>query len=103
MRNYFLSGSWNAICDVCGQKKKFTELRKRWDGLIVCEPDWEMDHPQKYLRVRETGESVPVIRDEPTDTFVSVTYAVPAECDLVGRRGIAGYGRAGCMIAGSGF
>lgn len=102
MRNYLKSGTWNIICDVCGQKKKAFEVRKRWDGLFVCEPDWETDHPQKYLRIREDGVSVPYIRDEPTDTFTNVTYT-PNYCDAIGRRGIAGFGVAGCMIAGSGF
>jgi hypothetical protein len=93
MGNFFKSGSWNFICDVCGFKKKIEEGRKRWDGLLVCEEDWETDHPQKYLRVRESGLSVPIIRDEPEDNFILV-------CTVITNQGIAGLGVAGCMVAG---
>lgn len=92
MRNYYKSGSWNAICDICGFKHKADELRKRWDGLMVCSKDYELDHPQKYLRVHETGEAVPWVREEPVNTFISVcyVYAIPAYADL---------GEADCMKA----
>lgn len=70
---YFKSGSWNVICDVCGFRHKSTDMLRRWDGLMVCPEDWEMDHPQKYLRVHETGEAVPYIRNE-VDTFLNVCY-----------------------------
>jgi hypothetical protein len=93
MKNYFKSGEWNFICDVCGFKKKISEGRKRWDGLLVCLEDWETDHPQKYLRVRETGTAVSIIRDEPADNFIMV-------CTVITNQGIAGLGVAGCMIAG---
>lgn len=72
--NYFKSGEWNIICDVCGFKFKASEIKKRWDGLLVCTSDYELDHPQKYIRVREDGQSVPYIRDEPEDTFLYVCY-----------------------------
>jgi len=67
-------GKWNIICDVCGWEFKSTEVRKRWDGLIVCHKDWEPDHPQKFLRVRSDPRPVPFIRDEPEDTFTYVCY-----------------------------
>lgn len=75
-RNFFLSGDWNAICAVCGAKKKASELRKRWDGLIVCEEDWERRHEQELIRVRSETPSVPWSRPEGTDTFVQVSYAL---------------------------
>lgn len=81
--NYFKSGSWNVICDVCGFKFKSTQILKRWDGLMVCHEDYEIDHPQKYLRVHETGESVPYVRQD-VDTFQTVCYIyqIPAYADL---------------------
>jgi len=90
---YFKKGSYNGICDVCGFKFKFTELQKRWDGLIVCHKDFEQDHPQKYIRVRESGLSVPVIRDRPEDIFIG-----PA-CDVWTSSGLADFGTADCAIA----
>lgn len=73
---YYKKASHNIICDVCGHKFKFHEVRKRWDGLIVCKDDFENDHPQKYIRVRESGLAVPEIRDRPADIFVGPTCAI---------------------------
>jgi len=89
---HFKKGSWNGICDVCGFKFKFTELQKRWDGLICCHKDFEQDHPQKYIRVRESGLSVPVIRDRPEDVFV-------ATCTIWGASGYADLAEADCARA----
>ena len=72
--NYFKKGSYNIICDVCGVRSKANEVRKRWDGLIVCAKDWEPDHPQKYLRVPSDPKQVPFVRSEPQDTFVNICF-----------------------------
>lgn len=68
-------GDWNAICDVCGFKYKASQLKKRWDGFMVCPEDWEVRHPQDFVRSKPDDQSVPWTRPEPTDTFISVTYA----------------------------
>lgn len=88
----YKAGNWNAICDVCSFKFKATEMKKRWDGLMVCEKDFELDHPQKYLRVREDKTSVPWVRSRPADVFVGVCY--PGT-----RSGYADLGTADCMKA----
>jgi hypothetical protein len=85
--NYFKRGSWNVICDVCGVRHKADQVRKRWDGLMVCAEDWETDHPQKFLRVRSDPKPVPFVRSEPADTFADT-------------RAIAGIAVAGIAIAG---
>lgn len=84
MQNYFKAGSHNVVCDVCGFRFKVEDTRKRWDGLIVCAEDFEKDHPQKYLRIRETGLAVDPIRAEPTDDFLHICYlyALSAYADL---------------------
>jgi hypothetical protein len=91
--SYYKKGCWNVICDVCGFEFKSDEVRKRWDGFIVCKDDFEYDHPQKYLRVREETSSVPFVRNEPTDTFIIV-------CTLITSQGVAGMGTANCARAG---
>lgn len=70
MSNYLILGQWNAICDICGQKKKSSELRKNWEGLMVCESDWEVRHPQELIRVRGERVATPWSRSEPTDVFI---------------------------------
>jgi len=90
-----VAGQWNIICDVCGFEFKSGVMRKRWDGLIVCNDDFERDHPQKYIKSHSDPVPVPsdMIRQEPEDQFILV-------CTRYTSQGIAGIGVAGCMIAG---
>jgi hypothetical protein len=67
MKTYFVPGEWNAICDQCGRKYKASQLRKRWDGLMVCQDDWETRHPQDFVRGVKEDTSVPWTRPEPAD------------------------------------
>lgn len=67
-------GTWNVICDVCGIKYKANEVKKRWDGLIVCDDDWETRHPQEFVRAVPDQPKLPFTRPEPVDVFVEVTY-----------------------------
>lgn len=72
--SYYKAGSYNVICDVCGFQFKADKIKKRWDGLMVCNEDFEHDHPQKHIRVREDRQQVAFVRNEPEDTFLSVCY-----------------------------
>ena len=74
MINKWVSGDWNAICDRCGFKFKASELRKTWDGWMVCGKDWEARHPQDFIRSRPDKQSVPWSRPEKTDSFITVDY-----------------------------
>lgn len=78
MNNYYKPGTWNALCDVCGFKHKSDELKKRWDGLMVCKHDWEPRHPQDLLRVPREQISVPWTRPQPEDVFTDVSYITPS-------------------------
>lgn len=94
--NYYKKGSWNVVCDVCGVQYKSDEVRKRWDGLIVCERDWEPDHPQKFLRVKSDGHPVPFIRQEP-----EIDHTQNYVCYLYARSSYAGLAEASCAQAGN--
>jgi len=99
MRNTkFISGDWNAICDVCGFKFKASELKERWDGLKVCEKDWETRHPQELIRPIREQQALPWTRPEGTDQFVSVTFSVGigSYCTPMGQLSQADYGTADC-------
>lgn len=72
MKNHLILGNWNALCDSCGRKFKASDLKKRWDGLIVCQEDWEQRHPQDLLRVQREQISVPWSRPYPAeDTYIT--------------------------------
>ena len=64
-------GDWNAICDGCGFKFKASQLRRRWDNMMVCEDDWEQRHPQDFLKGQKDKQAVPWTRPEGEDTFVA--------------------------------
>ena len=94
MQNWLSSGNWNALCDSCGRKFKASSLRQRWDGLMVCKEDYEVRHPQDFLRVQREQISVPWTRPTPeVDTFLFY-------CTLETSQGLAGIGQAGCAQAG---
>lgn len=92
--NGWKKGDNYAICDVCGLRYLSSELSKRWDGLVVCEDDWESRHPQEFVRaVKDNPIARGFIRLEPTDTFVTPLCST--------RIAIAGQAIASCMIAGN--
>lgn len=70
MKTYFLNGSWNVVCDVCGFRFKSTEIVRRWDGAMTCRSCYEPRHPQDFIRVRDERVSVPFTRPE-ADLFIS--------------------------------
>lgn len=73
MGSYYKHGDRNAICDMCGFEYKLSVLRKRWDGLLVCNKDWEARHPQDYIRLFPEIARRVEGRPETTDVFVADT------------------------------
>ena len=71
---YFLSGQWNSICDRCGFKFKSAELRKDWQGLMVCEKDYETRHPQDFIKVRPEKAIPDWTRPRTQDVFTHVCF-----------------------------
>jgi len=65
---------WRAICDVCGFKLWSYQLRKRWDGLMVCHLDWETRHPQDLIKPPREDTHVPWTRPEQQDVFIEPSY-----------------------------
>ena len=63
-------GDYNAICDVCGRKFKFSRLRQKWDNTWACEQDWEPRQPQDYLKGIKDNMSVPLSRPDPPTLFL---------------------------------
>jgi hypothetical protein len=74
--SWWRSKDWNAICDRCGFKFKASELKKTWDGLMVCSDDWEMRHPQELIRPIPDQQKLPWTRPEPSDISVGPTYSL---------------------------
>jgi len=74
-KDRFVSGTYSAICDVCGFKFKAVDLRMRWDGAFVCSKDWETRQPQDFVRGLRDNQRVPIAR--PDDTRFEQTPVTP--------------------------
>lgn len=93
MSTTYIPGQWNAICDRCGFKFKSSELRKDWQGLMVCDKDFETRHPQSLLKIPTEKAFPEWTRPRPADLM-------PAICYIYAIDAYAGLGEAGCMQAG---
>ena len=100
-KNYYISGDHNITCDVCSKKIKMSEAKLRWDGFLVCKDDYEMRHPQDFVRARQDKISVSITRPIPTLVFTNITYIDTGNtnyCTETGSQAIPSLGIPGCMI-----
>jgi hypothetical protein len=89
--------SWNVICQVCRKKVKASEIKKRWDGLLVCDEDFEHRHPNDF--------PLPAFKEQAPIPFSSPDLTTAQEtdtpiCSAIGQSGFVGRGIVGCMIVG---
>lgn len=60
-----MSYEYNAICDECGFKRKAKDIKKRWDGLMVCgDTCWEPRHSLDFYRPRNDVHKLPWTRPD---------------------------------------
>lgn len=74
--DFLRNGDWNGICDKCGKKFKFSDLKLEWDGLYVCTANgcWEPRQPQDYLRGIPDNMSVPISRPGGGNLFLDTIW-----------------------------
>lgn len=48
---------YRAICDRCGFEFRSDELRKMWNGLMVCSEDFEARNAQEFVRAPKPDRS----------------------------------------------
>jgi hypothetical protein len=77
--NDFILGDSKACCDVCGFHFKGSQLRKRWDGAMVCSKDYEVQHPQDNIKIRAERNNVKDARPEPEYRFLAVGEITAAD------------------------
>lgn len=46
----YVHGTHNILCAICGFKYKRFQLKKNYEGLLVCDKDWEDWHPRDRKR-----------------------------------------------------
>lgn len=83
MKTYFVLGDSKAVCDECGFDFHQSQLRKRWDGAMVCAADWEARHPQDLIKPRSERSFVRDARPAPAYRFLTPSVAVNSADVLV--------------------
>lgn len=74
---------WKAVCQVCGFEYYNDEIKKRWDGLMVCKEDYEIRHPMDFLRTKkEESQQLPWTSPEPADVYIEVSYVDTENNDI---------------------
>jgi len=70
--DYYKSGTYNGLCDRCGSKFKFSDLKLEWDGLYVCTANgcWEPRQPQDYVKGVRDDMAVPVSRPDQPPVYI---------------------------------
>ena len=79
MKDDFVLGDSNGICDTCGFKYKQSQLKERWDGAMVCNADWEPRHPQDRIKIRAERNDVHNPRPEPDNRFLGANEITPGD------------------------
>jgi len=76
----YASGKYSyGLCDYCGQKFPYQELKKNWKGFKVCSYDYEPKEPQiEPLKFRADSEA---LRDPRPDTIepMEVYVGIPGD------------------------
>jgi len=68
----YVPGEYWVVCDRCGFKVRRKDSLMEWNGLRVCKDDWEIRHPQDFVRGTFDKQTVWNPRPQPTDTFVAL-------------------------------
>ncbi len=64
------SYSYNFACEVCGIVYKREDIRKRWDGLNVCEYDWEPRQPLDFFRTIPDTHVLDIVGRDQTNSDI---------------------------------
>lgn len=90
--DFLRPGDYNAVCSMCGRKRKASQLVKNWQGFWRCPEHNEPRHPQDFVRNTSDNMGVPWSQP-PTDIDVLT-------CSLNGCSAIPGWAYPGCSIPG---
>lgn len=77
-------GTWNVICQRCQFKVLNTEIKKEWNGLLVCGKCYEPRHIRDFIKPLPDDPTVPFSNPA---TFAAVTGTDPSGNSVVGISG----------------
>jgi hypothetical protein len=90
--DYYAPGDWNAVCSMCGRKRKASTMVLNWQGMRRCPEHNEIRHPQDFVRAVQDVQTVPWSQP-PNDVFTQF-------CDLNDTSAFPGWAEPGCMVPG---
>ena len=93
-RPSYVKGDWKTVCDACGRLFKASQLKKRWDGVMVCEADYETRQPQDFVRGVLDTQAPPWVRPQ-----VQEQYTQAPLCSVVTIQAVADIGVADCAMS----
>jgi len=73
------SGGNRCVCAICGKRVKCNELKKRWDGILVCREDWEPRHPQEFMQPSQKAPNENEGNPESLDIFINPGSVKPSD------------------------
>lgn len=81
--DYLELGDWNAVCSMCGFKRKAGTLTKNWQGMWRCPIHNEPRQSQDFVRAVPDVQTPPWTQPPGADTFASICapddrLAIPA-------------------------
>ena len=92
--DYYSPRDNNAMCQSCGFKYKGSQLRRRWDGFLVCRTCWHPRQPQDFVKSIQEKIKADIISTEPADSFLP-------QCSFNGQAAISDYAVADCAKVGN--
>ncbi|MFM9577798.1 hypothetical protein, partial [Streptomyces turgidiscabies] len=80
--DYYSPGDFNAVCSMCGHKRKASTMVKNWQGLYRCREHDEPRQPQDFVRGIPDNPGTPWAQP-PSQTFVYFC-SINTRCALPG-------------------
>jgi hypothetical protein len=91
--DHLVLGDYNAVCSLCGFKRKASTMVKNWQGWYRCPEHNEPRQPQDFVRGEPDIQTVPWAQP-PTFIYEQI-------CTLNSISAIPGAAGPGCMIPGN--
>lgn len=88
--DYLKLGDFNAVCSMCGRKRKASTMVKNWQGMYRCPEHNEARHPQDFVRGVQDVQTVPWAQP-PLDYDIQI-------CTFNGVSAIPDYAMPDCSI-----
>lgn len=77
--DYYKHGDWNALCDICGHKRKASMMRLAYDNTYRCEMCYEDRHPQDFVKGVRDDQTTEWTRTDPSYDTTPITPAYPEQ------------------------